>query len=272
MEGLINIGSTNPDNHKSYQDGDVVMVKSNVEIEYCHAEMICHAHEAGFNSAGFRNTGSLLYKYLENTSKYRFTRLNSNDVERYNLLTDEVDIVNTTPNAKGEYIYVDRYIARRLRQSDHKIFGSEQGKEIWYGGYAIRDRASSDTLWQNIESHSDKLKQDHKNFPLSPIEQSRFLPINCCGYKNNTPTEVSCGTCGDRCYPIFSNNDEDQVLITRSKWCVPYWDLSSELEVDMDDVRDKNKTVDARRDVSLDYMCHMDDIYVDKVAAGIITL
>ena len=113
---------------------------------------------------------------------------------------------------------------------------------------------------------------DHKNFPLSPIEQSRFLPINCCGYKNNTPTEVSCGTCADRCYPIFSNDDEDQVLITRSKWCVPYWDLLSELEVDVDDVRDKNKTVDARRDVSLDYMCHMDDIYVDKVAAGIVTL
>ena len=35
---------------------------------------------------------------------------------------------------------------------------------------------------------------------------------------------------------------------------------------------DKNKTVDARHDVSLDHMCHMDDIYVDKVAAGIITL
>ena len=81
---------------------------------------------------------------------------------------------------------------------------------------------------------------------------------------------MSCGTCGDRCCPIFSNNDE--VFIAHSKWYVPYWDLASELGINMDDVRDKNKTVDARHDVSLDHMCHMDDIYVDKVAAGIITL
>ena len=61
-------------------------------------------------------------------------------------------------------------------------------------------------------------------------------------------------------------------MIAKKKWQIPYWDLSSELGVDISEVRNKDKEVDARSSGDKHDWNHMDDIYVDKVAAGIITL
>ena len=68
---------------------------------------------------------------------------------------------------------------------------------------------------------------------------------------------------------ITDDNDE---IIAHQGYSVPYWDLASELGVDVDKVRDKNKTVDVRPNIPMEQRNRMDDIYVDKVAAGIVTL
>ena len=270
MELILKVGTVAPD-QKHYQDGDIVTAMSDVQIEYCHAEMICHVDKAGVNSVGLRDVDSLLHRYMAKTSRHKFIRLNSNEVKRINLLTNEEDII-------GETMDVAQFLRRRLKHGRHKIFGSEQGQEIWYGGNAPRDRDHSDVLWSEIEGHSDNLKADCCNWPFTPIEKRHFLPVNCCGYKHGEVVEVSDGTCGEKTcsVKVEGEPDEDgrstQVMIAKKKWQVPYWDLDTELSIDIDDVRNTDKEVDARSTGDQEGWNHMDDIHVDKVAAGIVTL
>ena len=277
MEVIVKVGTSVPD-QRHHQDGDIVNTMSDVQIEYCHAELICQVDKVGFNSMGLRDVDSLLYRYMEKTSKYKFIRLNSNEVKRINLLTNEEDIFSKTPNAHGEAIDVAQFLTRRLVNPRHKIFGSQQGQEIWYGGNAPRDRDHSDILWNEIEAHSDNLKANCCNWPFSPHEKHRFLVLNCCGYKHEEVRELSCGTCGEKCCNVEVEGEPDEnghpteVMVAKKKWQIPYWDLSAELGIDVDDVRDKDKKVDARSSGDRHSWNHMDDIHVDKVAAGIITL
>ena len=277
MELIVKVGTVAPD-QKHYQDGDIVTAMSDVQIEYCHAEMTCHVDKAGFNSMGLRDVDSLLYRYMAKTSKYKFIRLNSNEVKRINLLTNEEDIISTTPNADGEAMDVAQFLTRRLVNPRHKIFGSQQGQEIWYGGNAPRDRDHSDVLWNEIEAHSDNLKANCCNWPFSSREKHRFLVLNCCGHKHGEVVEVSDGTCGEktRSVKVEGEPDEDghptQVTIAKKRWQIPYWDLSTELGIDVLEVRDRDKKVDARSSGDKHGWNHMDDIHVDKVAAGIVTL
>lgn len=277
MEVLVKVGTVAPE-QTFYQDGDIVTTMSAVQIEYCHAEMACHVDKAGFNSVGLRDVDSLLYRYMAKTSKYKFIRLNSNEVKRINLLTNEEDIVSKTPNADGEAMDVAAFLIRRLVNPRHKIFGSQQGQEIWYGGNAPRDRDHSDILWDEIEAHSDNLKANCCNWPFSPHEKHRFLVLNCCGHKHGEIVELSGATCGEKACSVEVEGEPDEngcpamITIAKKKWQIPYWDLSAELGIDVDDVRDKDKKVDARSSGDKHDWNHMDDIHVDKVAAGIVIL
>ena len=278
MELVLKVNSTSGD-QSHYQDGDVIEAFSSTRIQFCHADMICHPNNFGFNSAGLRDRDTLLEKFMAKTSKYRFTRVNSTDVERLNLLTDVTDVVNDTPNADGEYMDVELFISRRITSLRHKVFGSELGQEVWYGDNAARDSVTSDAVWDEIETHSDYLKDDHANWPLSDIEKSTCLAVNCVGFKDSTVREVSSGTASSRRGSVTNQvDDPDQPgevldeIVAKRQWQVPYWDLSSELGIEVDDVRDRNKPVDARSSAPLEDRSHLDDINVDKIVAGIITL
>ena len=276
MEILVKTSTVAPE-QRHYQDGDIVCAISKVQTNYCYAEMICHVDLHGFNSAGLRDRDTLLENYMALTSKYRFTRLNSNEVERYNLLTDEVDIISDTPDEAGEAMNVYEYLTRRLSHKRHKIFGDQQGAEVWYGGSAPRDREHIDVVWNYIEGHSDKLMINHCQWPFSNLEKLGFLPIDCCGFMNGVETEISDGTCGERGCSVFIDGNPDEngvpesILFAKKKWQVPYWDLASELGINVDDARNKHKTYDGRSGMEHNHN-YLDDVCVDKVAAGIITV
>lgn len=275
MELLVKVGTV-ADGQINYQDGDIVCAASQVEIENCHAGMICHPDKVGFNSVALRDTGTLFHLYTEATSVYRFTRLSRVEATRRNLLTGESDIVSSTPNDLGEYIDVGAFLNRRLRHRRHKIFGTAQGREIWYGGTAPRDREHIDILWKDIEGHSDYLQADCGNWPFTPHEKREFLVLNCCGHKSGEVAEVSGGTCGERAAGVEVAGDPDElgkrtsVLIAKKRWQVPYWDLSAELGADVSDIRDKEKEVDTRHIGDKQDWLHLDNVNVDKVAAGIV--
>ena len=278
MELVLKINSVTGD-HVHYQDGDVIEAFANTRIHLCHAEMICHPDNFSFNSVGLRDRDTLFEKFMAQTSKYKFTRLNSNDVERLNLLTDETEIVNTTPNAKGEYMHVDQFIRRRLKHHRHKIFGTVQGEEVWYGGNSARDSVVIDAVWNDIETHTDNLKADHANWPLSPIEKMTCLAVNCVGFQNSTVQEISGETASARRSSVNKEVDDPEhpgetmtEMVAKRQWQVPYWDLSSEFSINIDDVRDKNTIVDARSVAPVEERNHVDDVNVDKVVAGIVTL
>ena len=61
-------------------------------------------------------------------------------------------------------------------------------------------------------------------------------------------------------------------MIAKRKWQVPYWDLNYSLGINIDNVRNKNKEVDIRSDAPLIQRNKMDDINVDKVEEGIVTI
>jgi hypothetical protein len=226
---------------------------------------------------------------LEKTNTYKFERLNSNDVKRTNLITGEESIFNTTPNDNGERINVYQYVSRRLKNKNHLIFRSN-GLEYWYG--KSRSDIDVDSVWNDIETHTDFLQSDHIHFPLSDIEKRMFLPMSCCTHGHShdhtdLPVHNACldCTCGcvlsessndfisERLSPIFivhdEGSDEEYNEITyKRKYQVPYWDLTSILSLDVDDIRNTNKEVDVR--TSLPLRPAADLLSRDKVVAGVV--
>lgn len=74
--------------------------------------------------------------------------------------------------------------------------------------------------------------------------------------------------------PVLEDGEPNYeiIVVAKRQWQVPYWDLTSELGIDVDDVRNRNKELDARVDGPLENRSKMDDINVDKVAEGIVTI
>ena len=279
MELVLKINSSGA-SQTQYQDGDIIEAFSNTRIHFCHAEMICHHDNFAFNGDGLRDHGTLLEKLLQNTSKYKFVRLNPTEVKRINLLSLEESIISSTPNADGEYMNVPQFVQRRVAHPKHRIFGTVDS-EVWYGGNSSRDRTTCDALWNDIETHSDNLQADHSHWPLSPAEKTRCLPLNCVGWdgENSLVREISSGTASERCgaatREVVDPEDSGEMItetIAKRKWQVPYWDLSTELGIIIDDVRDLSKIVDARSDAPVEDRNHMDDVNIDKVNEGIVSL
>ena len=268
-----------------YQDGDIIETYTDLKILNTHAQIICHPRKFPMNTFGLRDRNTLLEKYTAAVSKFKFTRLNSNDVQKLNLITGEEYIVNTKPNSNGEAMDVYEFLIRRRKSPRHRIFGISHGNEVWYGGNNKITHDVCDACWNDIETHSDNLKVNHEHFPFSETDKRHFLPLNCCGFMNDECCEISCGTCCERQSGVLKEQvfSEDPVLedgepnneiiiVAKRKWQVPYWDLVSELGLDVDDVRNRNKELDARVDGPLENRSKMDDINVDKVAEGIVTI
>ncbi len=279
MEVVLKINTVAGD-HKHYQDGDIIEAFSNTRIHFCHAEMICHPDQFDFNSDGLRDIDTLFEKFMAKTSKYKFTRVSGSEVVRLNLLTAEEDTISDVPNAKSEMMDVRLFLSRRKKHPRHKIFGTP-GNEVWYGGNAARDDVTIADVWNDIETHSANLKADHANWPLSAIEKRTCLPLNCVGWDgvNSLVREISSGTANDRRSPASKQVDDPEnpgetieEVVAKRQWQVPYWDLAVEIGVNIDDVRDINKTVDARSAAPVEERNHMDDVNLDKVVEGIISL
>ena len=301
MELIVKVGS--PDGPQtSYRDGDIVQTFSLDRILLCHAQEICNVNNFTMNSVtGLRDNNSLLMKGLELSNVYKFERINSNDIRRTNISTGEQDILNTTPNDEGEYINAYQYISRRLKNPRHCIFGSS-GNEIWYG--KSKPSIDLDALWNDIETHTSHLKQDNMSWNFSPIEKRSLLVMNCCGHEHShvDPNEHSDsvhlgGACSCELYELsedFINeraesiqidgdpiSEEEigvdsgdptfeQIMVAKRKFTVPYWDYDSLLSLDVDDIRNPSKEVDARKE--LDSRPDGDLLTINKIDAGIITL
>ena len=275
MELIVKVKSEGSNPY--YQDGDVVDAMSLERIHLAHAEMICHPSNFGFNTNGTRDLNTLLHKFQEATHTYKFERLNSNDVRRTNLLTDEQDILNTVANANGESINAYQYISRRLKNSRHKIFGPSGG-EVWYG--KMRNDASTfiPVVWNHIETESNNLKDNHNNWPFTPLEKRHFVCINTSGrnYTGDsfTRVELSGDTVTTRALPatedIPENAEEDYspVILAKRKWFVPYWDLSSQLGHSIDNLRNKDSECDCRK--QMNEREHIDILTYDKVVEGLL--
>lgn len=214
MQLLIKVNSSGDDPH--YQDGDIVEAFSEERVLRMYAEQLC--------------VGWLREEYLKATSRYVFQRVGS-FVERYDQNLGETEVLGVVPNAKGEYINVEQFLARK-----RELFGSK-GSERWYGG---NSGASYGAIWDQIEALSASRRANYHDWPLSDTEKRHFLPISCCG-----TGELSHGTACSRLESIYSGED-NQVILNKRRWRVPYWDLTESLGVSVADVRNSDTIVDLR--------------------------
>ena len=237
MELLIKVNSADGD--KSYKDGDIVQAFSNDRILLANAQSICSVDNFNLDPvSGLRYNDTLLMKYMETSSLY---------------------IISNSPNLDGEAIWIEDYLARRLKSNRHRIFGSV-GSEIWYSGSRPIDL---DIIWNHIESGSDNLKQDNTSWKFTSLEKRHFYTMNCRGNAGGIIQELSGHTVVERQNPVITG---DEVIAAKRKWQVPYWDLGA----NVDDIRNYDKEVDGR--VEINDRPFVDDINVDKIEAGIIVL
>mgnify|MGYP003150643132 FL=1 len=274
MELIVKINSNPGD--ISYKDGDVVQAFSNKHIQFSHAEMICNINNFPLDAVtGLRVNDTLLMKFLEKTKEYKFQRSNSNDVVRTNLITGEQVTLNSEPNENGEYIDAFSFISRRLKKENHKIFGSS-GNEIWYGKSRLDIDINS--IWNDIETHSDNLKINHSRWPFTDLEKKRFICINTSGRKYTgdsfTRVELSGDTVHERAMPVLETPPEEipeeysPAVLAKRKWFVPYWDLSTELGSSVDELRNPEIICDCRK--PMNEREHVDILTYDKVSEGIL--
>tara|TARA_R110000744_G_scaffold291956_1_gene402528 strand:+ start:1109 stop:1948 length:840 start_codon:yes stop_codon:yes gene_type:complete len=274
MEIVIST-SSNGANQNQYQDGDIVQSFSDNQIHLCHAQLICNPRNFSFNNAGLRDPETLLEKYMAKSHKYKLVRVNTNDVEKTNLLTNETSVINETPNANGEFINASKCISSHLSNSTHGVFGVEQGLETWYeqSVISINEQQMIDDIWQDIEANSDYLKADHSLYPLGGRTQSNYLVISCCGDSFGVATRqsISNDTCFSRGESVRTPDTEEQPseLVAKRKWQVPYWDISNSLGISVEDIRNPGKISDLR-ELSLSDMNILDSVNLDKVAEGIV--
>lgn len=255
MELLIKTDSAEDAN--LYKDGDIVQAFSYDRIHLANAQVICNVNNFPLDDVtGLRTNDSLLMKYLERASLYRFERAGTDTVKKINLSTLGEEILG------AESIDVSEFLKNRLKSPRHKVFGSS-GSEIWYGDSRELD---INAIWDDIEAHSDSLKSENSSWPFTEIEKRHLLILNSSGFNNNIVTELSNGTASTRQLSVVIEEE----LIAKRRWQVPYWDLVQDLGINVDDVRNKDITLDVRKPVS--ERSHIDNLNVDKVVAGIITL
>ncbi len=275
MELIVKIQSAG--SNPAYQDGDVVQAMSLDQIYMVHAEMICNVSNFGFNTQGLRDVGTLLEKFEQSTKTYKFERLNSNDVKRTNLSTLEESIINTIPNTDGEAIDVYQYLLRRLKSNRHKIFGS-QGSEIWYGKSKGYSDSMITSVWNDIETDTTNLQVNNRNWPFTSREKRGFVCINTSGRdyigESFTRVELSGETVHERTISVFEDPPEEipedysPGVLAKRKWFVPYWDLTTELGNNVDDLRNSSVECDCRKDA--DEREHVDILTYDKIVEEIL--
>ena len=259
----------------SCKDGDIVQAFTLDEIYLHHAQNKCNVRNFALTTDGMRSPHPLLLKFFEKTKTYKFERLNSNEVRRTNLLTDEQDILSTIPNADGEKIDVYQYVVKKIKNKNHSIF-RENGLEYWYA--KERNNIDINAVWNDIETHTGFLQSDHTRFPFSDIEKRRFAAINTSGRsytgESFTRVELSGDTVHARQsvavedYPEILPEDFEPVILAKRRWFVPYWDLSTALGSSVDDLRNPNHICDCRK--AMDEREHIDILTFDKVSEGII--
>ncbi len=283
----INDGSSST----SYKDGDILQAFSMQQIYYCHAQHKCHVRNFNFTTDGMREADPLLLKFLENTNTYKFERVNSNEILRTNLLTEEQKTLSANMDADGERIDVYRYVTRRLKNKNHLMFRSN-GLEYWYG--KTRSDIDVDSIWNDIETHTDFLQSDHIHFPLADIEKRMFLPMSCCMHghahdhtdlpAHNACLSVTCGCSLSECGVDFVSDRNASIevahnegteeayseTIHRRRYQVPYWDFTSTLSLNVDNIRNMNMEVDLREPLLARPAADL--LTVDKVEVGAVIL
>jgi len=207
-------------------EGDILCAFNDRAIGFDHACQICHFDNAPYNSDGLRVLGCLTDRFSKIVYQYTFQRVSMNEMIRIDNRTGNVDKFGL------ESIDLVRYIR------DHKrfMFGTE-GNEIWYGGQMDMSAVKVDSIWNQIEEHSENRRANHKRWNLGRQEYKSFLALATYNYDDG-----------------FANMATAQLDIaptnfTKKRMCyVPWRDIKEITKYVQSRIIDKSQHVDIREE------------------------
>ena len=150
----------------NYQDGDIVQVFTNNRIRTIHTEVICHPWRSRVNRHGLRRSDHVR-AFFEHTHQYRFERLAKHWYQRVEIATGETLLQGLVPDASGQGGDVDLFVRMRMSEREQApdggpklaMFG-QPGREVWYGGCYDPSPENLDRVWDSIEFHTPKMRDD----------------------------------------------------------------------------------------------------------------
>ena len=234
-------------------DGDCLDAFNNRKIKWMHAQHISHARNMTFTSDGLRPQNCLCRKVQESIYEKKFERISKTEVQVTNLWTNEINIYSDITNP---HIYVEEHIKNRMSSDSHTVYGLK-GKEFWFGGKTNVSLPKVDLAWTHITNDTGEVSTDSKyelwGAGRKDLKSYLFIKIN--DFLDSVAEDLLVSeTIHFDVSDQHGRKDPQRVKLRNRKKRVIYDSLG--LPVDINDIRDRSKTVDIRRDVTLD----LDDI------------
>jgi hypothetical protein len=235
-ELLLKIGdSPNP---LGYKDGDILEAFNRRRIRNVHAQHICHIDKVKFNEHGLNPLDSLPFHYQQNVYQYKFERV-QDAVVRTDLINGGIEVFGRTPNAKGEYIDVELFLAQRKKHPKHRIFGTE-GHEVWFGGRIDNSNSKLDKVWTKIEAVTPFKEVDHQLWPLTEKEKQNYLAIPVDDFTDDDAGLWTSTVVADP-------EDDNSPILAKRGFKIPYKDLPDVTSrVALSKILNKQERVDIR--------------------------
>ncbi|MFQ5544302.1 MAG: hypothetical protein ACE5FY_08140 [Nitrospiria bacterium] len=237
-ELALKVGTVGPE--PLYQDQDICFACNDLAIENRHLSEICNHIKSGFKNR-LRPLGSLAEVYQKKIYSFSFKKVSKKEVIRTNLTTGEQDLLSDIPNKKGEYIHLDEYLKRQLKNKHHRIFEGN----VWYGGRKTITKDIVSAVWRDVENKTILRRVDHKQWPFSDLELSHFLVV-----KTDDFSELQQH---DYMSPVEEEFIQDGKTKSRILKMRKYrFDTTTDdLGVPDSSIRDRNKKVDIRKSKKL---------------------
>ena len=175
-ELLVRVRDKGPDPLGS--DGDVFVALNDDAIGLYKAQLLAQPQNIGHNGDGLRDSGTTLHTIHEKTFVYRIERVSATEVDRVNIVTGGRERIGPPT------MHVQTFIDRRLRRSQHCIFGTT-GSEFWYADQKRIATADITALWSDYLSLHGHNRRDHQAWHWSGFEKRVYLALRVADFNES---------------------------------------------------------------------------------------
>ena len=230
-------------------DGDCCQAFNNRKVKWMHAQHLAHPKNMTFTSDGLRPKNCLCRKVQESIFEKKFERISKKEIQVTNLWTNEVNIYSDITIPRMD---VEQHIKNRMLSDAHTVYGVA-GREFWFGGKTNVSLPKVDLAWTHITHDTGEISTDSKyelwNAGRKELKSYLFIKVNdfldSIAEDIIAPETIQFDVSESR-----GRKDVKRLNLRKHKGRVIYDALG--LPVDIKDIRDKNKTIDIRKDIILD--------------------
>lgn len=239
-----------------YEKDDILCAFNDRRICCVHAQHICFERDpvtrrlTRLNGTGLLPPDDVARDYCRATYEFEFERLDA-VTATITRLADEntIEFESNVPFIQhdGREVHMDIVaymlrVTKLLRGKDARgkpLFGTQNGKEIWYGGTEDVSMSKMDIAWNAIETKTPLKRADFPFWPASQVELKHhlFLPVD---QFDDTEAEVLVEE-------DIDDADPEQPIKRKSrKRHVPWESLVAREGHSVGHILDKKKAIDLR--------------------------